>query len=151
DRNSEKSDVAHPDSNTEVVVEKPLKDETASHGIKRRENEHRGLSHGVEDHVEQHEDHEEHDWKNEFEALSRPQLKFVFARPLVGVSGGQAQFLLQQSGSPLNEAAIVARVQVNIDITCELAVFIPDHGRATREGERCDLVNGDLRARRSGD
>src|SRR5580700_11138018 len=105
----------------------------------------------MKDHVQQHEDHEEHDGKNEFQALLGTQLKFVFAGPLVGVSRRQSQFLSEQTRSLLDEAAIVARIQVDVDITCELAIFISDHRGATREGKVRYLVNWDLCARRSRD
>src|ERR1700681_310345 len=148
DGDAEECDVPNPHGNAEVVVEQPLKDETTGHRVDRRENKHHGLCDRVKDHIQQHEDYEEHDGKNEFQALFGTQLKFVLAGPLVGVSRRQSQFLLQQTRSLLYEAAIVARVQVDVDVASELAVFISDHRRATREGKVRYLVNWDLRSRR---
>src|SRR5580704_1051497 len=149
DGNAEECDVPNPHGNAEVVVEKPLKDETPSHRIDRRENKHHRLRDRVKDHVQQHEDHEEHDGKNEFQAFFGTQLKFVFAGPLVGISRRQPQFLLQQTRSLLYEAAIIACIQVDVDITSELTIFISDHRRATRKGKGRYLANWDLCSRRS--
>ena len=88
----------------------------------------------MKDHIQQHEDYEEHDGKNEFQALFGTQLKFVFAGPLVGVSRRQSQFLLQQTRSLLYEAAIVARVQVDVDIAGELAAAGAEVGVRQRVG-----------------
>jgi ABC-type Zn2+ transport system substrate-binding protein/surface adhesin len=47
----------------------------------------------VENHVQEQEDHEEHHGQNDLHTFLRPKLKFIFARPLIGVSRGQLQLL----------------------------------------------------------
>src|ERR1700730_17858152 len=50
DGDSEKRDVAHPYGHAEVVIEKPLENKTAGHGIERRENQNRGFCDGMKHH-----------------------------------------------------------------------------------------------------
>src|SRR5207302_2486479 len=97
-------------SHAEIVFEKPLQYETASHGIEGRENKHRGFGHRVEDPIEEHENYKEDDGENEFQALPGTQFKFIFTGPLVGVSRRQPQLLRKQVRGLLDESPVVGRV-----------------------------------------
>ncbi len=76
---SKQSDVADPDCHTEVVAKQPLQDQAAGHGIKSGQNEHRGFSDGVEDHVKQEENDKEHNRENDFEPLLGPQFELILS------------------------------------------------------------------------
>ena len=105
----------------------------------------------MEDHVQEQEDHEEHDGQNDLQPFLGPQLEFIFARPLIGVSRRQLQLLPKQLAGLVYESAVVGGVEVDVDISRELAIFIADHGRATRERNLGHFGNWYLRARRRRD
>ena len=107
--------------------------------VDRRENEDSSLGDGVKHHVEQQEDDEEDDGQDELQPFFGAQLKLVFAGPFVGIAGRQREFLLEQVARVRNEAAVVVRVQIDVDVTGERAVFIADHRRAARERDFRDL------------
>src|SRR5216684_7939795 len=124
DSDAEERDVAHPDGNTEVVSEQLLKDEAAGQSIERGKNEDSGLGDGVKHHIEQQEDDEEHHRQNELQSLFGPQLEFILPRPLVGVASRQGQLLAKRIVGAIDEAAVVLRVQVNVDISGERAILV---------------------------
>src|SRR5207249_8128003 len=79
------------------------------------------------------------DWSSDVcssDLLLRPKLEFIFARPLIGVSRGQLQLLTKHLARLVHEPAVVGGVEINVDISRELAVFIADHRRAARSEER---------------
>src|SRR5713226_8776866 len=128
DSDAEQRDVANPDSNTEVVSEQLLKDEAAGQSIERGENEDSGLGDRVKDHVKQQEDDEEHDRQNELQSLFGPQLEFILPRPLVGVTGRQRQLFSKRIVGAVDEAAVILRVQVNVNVSSERPILIANHG-----------------------
>ncbi len=64
----------------------------------------------MENHVQQHEDHEKHDRQNNFQPLLGPDFELVLAGPGVGVPRWQLEILAQQTRSLFHEAAVVFRV-----------------------------------------
>src|SRR5712692_2320860 len=150
DRDAEQRDVAHPDSHTEVVAEQPLQDQAARHGIEGWENQHRCFRYGMEDHVEQQEDHEEHNRQDDLEPRFGSQLELVLAGPMIGESCRQRELLAQLVRGVVDESSVVFCVQVNVDVTGKLAFLVTDHGWAARERNFGHLLNRDLRSGRSG-
>src|SRR5713101_4256571 len=150
DSDAEERDVAHPDGNTEVVSEQLLKDEAAGQSIERGKNEDSGLGDGVKDHIKQQEDDEEHHRQNELQSLFGPQLEFVLPRPLVGIASWQGQLLSKRLVGAVDEAAVILRVQVNVNVSSERPILIANHGWPTGERNLSHLCDGNLRASRSG-
>ena len=60
-RDAKESDVTNPHGHTEVVAKQPLQDQPSGHRIERGEDQDHGLSQGMENHVQEHENHEKHD------------------------------------------------------------------------------------------
>src|SRR5713101_5689760 len=149
DSDAEQRDIAHPDGNTEVVSEQLLKDEAAGQSIERGKNEDSGLGDGVKHHIEQQEDDEEHHRQDELQSLFGPQLEFILPRPLVGVTGRQRQLFSKRIVGAVDEAAVVLRVQVNVNVAGERPILIANHGWPTGERNLGHLCDRNLRASRS--
>ncbi len=148
---AEQCDVADPNGHAKVVLEEPLKNEATGHRVEGGKNQHHGLRYRMEDHVQQHEDHKEDDRKDDFQAFLGTQFKFVFAGPLIDVSGWELQFLLQLLRGLAHESAVVCGVQVNVNVTGQLAILVANHGRAVRKRNCGNLVKRNLRSGRSAD
>src|SRR5439155_25982356 len=133
DGNTEQRYVADPNSDAEVVTEQLLQDESAGERVNRGEDEHRGFGDGVEDHIEEQEDHKEHDGKNYFETLLGALLKFVFSSPLVGLPWLQLELLGEEVVRRFHESAIVFGIEVDVDVTGQGSVLVANHGWAARE------------------
>src|SRR6266852_145903 len=149
DSDAEQRDVANPDGNTEVVSEQLLKDEAAGQSIERGKYEDSGLGDGVKDHVKQQKDDEEHHRQDELQSLFGPQLEFILPRPLVGVASRQGQLLSKRTVGTVDEAAVVLRVQVNVNVSSERPILIANHGWPTGERNLGHLCDRNLRASRS--
>jgi len=54
---------------------------------------------------------------------SLARFEFIFARPLQAVAGRQIKLLLEESVSPGAKAAIVSRVQIQVNVH----ILVPDH------------------------
>src|SRR6266404_3870841 len=151
DGDAEQRDVADPDRHAEVVAEQLLQDEAPRERVERREDEHGGFPDGMEHHVEEHKDDEEHDGKNNLETLLGPLFEFVFSCPLVGVSGLETELFTEEVLRGVHESAIVFRVEVDVHVPGEGSFFVSDHRRASGKRDFGDLLDGNLRAGRSGD
>src|SRR6266446_811516 len=77
--------------------------------------------------------HEEHHRQNDLHPFLRSKLEFIFARPLIGISRGQLQLLPKHLARLVYEATVVGGVEINVDISRELAIFIADHRRSPRK------------------
>src|SRR5437868_6349081 len=150
DGDPEERNVADPDRYAKVVSKQPLQNQSSSHRVKRGKDEDHGFSYGVEDHVKQQENHDKNNRQNDFQSLLGSHLEFVLTRPLICVASRHLEFLRQQVGSLVHEAAIVFCVQVNVHISSKLTVFVADHGWAMRKVNLGYLLDWDLRAGRSG-
>src|SRR5258705_5592298 len=137
-------DVTNPHGNTEVISEQALKNQAASQSVDCGENEDSSLGDGMKHHVEQQENNKENDRQNQLKPLFSPQLELVFTRPFVSKAGWQGEFLLEQIARTSNEAAVIIRVQVDVNVASQSAVFIADHGRSARKRDFCHFRNGDL-------
>src|SRR5439155_16788968 len=107
--------------------------QSARHGIESWKDEDHGLRHGVEDHVEKQKDQKEHHGQNNLQALFCTLLEFVLTRPLIGVTRWQFQLLPKQVAGLAYESSVVGRIEIDIDITRELAIFVADHRRLPRK------------------
>src|SRR5581483_658339 len=96
----------------EVVAKQPLQDQPSGGRIERRKDQDDGLNNGMEDHVEQHENHKEHDGKNDLQTFLGSQFKLVLAGPRVVVPSRQCELLAKHLGGLIHKAAIIARVQI---------------------------------------
>src|SRR5947209_20514703 len=128
DSDAEQRDVANPDGNTEVVSEQLLKDEAAGQSVERGKNEDSGLGDGVKHHVKEQKDDEEHHRQDELQSFFGPQLEFILPRPLVRVASRQGQLLSKRIVGAVDEAAVVLRVQVNVNVAGERAILVANHG-----------------------
>ena len=52
--------------------------------------------------------------------------EFIFARPLVGVPRLQVEFLAQEVVRGFHESAIVFGIEVDVDVTGQGSVLVPD-------------------------
>src|SRR5713101_8461948 len=145
--NAEESDVADPDRHAEVVAEQLLQNQAACQCIDRRENEDSRFGDGMKHHVEQHKDDKKDDRQNELQPLFGPEFELVLAGPFVSKAGRQREFLLQQIARMSDEAAVVFRVQIDVNVAGQRAVFIADHRRAARKRDFRDFGDGNLCAR----
>src|SRR6266850_746508 len=143
--------VADADRHAEVVAEQLLQDEAPRERVERGEDEHGGFPDGMEHHVEEHKDDEEHYGKNNLETLLGPLFEFVFSCPLVGVSGLETELFTEEVLRCVHESAIVFRVEVDVHVPGEGSLFVADHRRASGKRDFGDLLDGNLRAGRSGD
>ena len=75
-----------------------------------------------------------------FSRSLRAQFELVLARPLIGVPGGQFQLLRRAARlRSIHEAAVIVRVQVEIDVAGKRAVFVANHGGSARKRNRARL------------
>ena len=148
DGNPEERDVAHPHSHAEVVAEQPLQQQPARHRVERWEDEHSSLGDGFEDQIEKQKNDEEDNRQNDREPLLGAHLELVFAGPAPRVTGGQRNLLTQQCIGAIDEAAVIARLQVQIDVAGKGAVFVANHCGAARVVDSRNLAYGNLRAGR---
>src|SRR5437016_4021432 len=128
DCNAKQRDIANPYRNAEVVAQQLLQDEAARKRVERREDKHSRLHNGMEDHVKQDKNSEEHDRQNDSQALLGPQFKFIFARPFVGVTRRQMQLLLEHVIRGSHEVAIISGTEIDVDVSGQRSVFVTDHG-----------------------
>jgi hypothetical protein len=71
-------------------------------------------------------------------------LEFVFAGPLVSVTWLQLELLAEEVVRRVHESAIVFRIEVDVDVTGQGSVLVPDHGRAAGKRNARDLLDRDL-------
>src|ERR1700733_5558772 len=127
---AEESNVTDPHRHAEVVMEQPLQQQSACHGVDGWYDQHHSLGSRTKDHVQQQKDEAEDYRKNELETLFGTQLKLIFPRPLEAIVCRQCNLMVQPTGCLLHEAAVVGVFEVDVDVSGELAVLIADHGRA---------------------
>src|SRR5574337_1282057 len=66
--------------------------------------------------------------------------------PAVGVTGWHDELSLEQLVSLVHKSAVVLGLQVQKNIACERSVFIPNHGRSTREEHVRNFTDRNLRS-----
>src|SRR5581483_2160901 len=142
------SDVADPHGHAEVVTQPVLKNQAAGHGVEGGEEENGGFGDGVKDKVEEHEENDRQDNRQPFFCA---YLEFVFAGPLVGVTGGELEFLAEQPVRLGYKSAVVPGGEVEIDVSGEKAVLVANHRRTAGEIDRSHLRDRNLRSRRRRD
>src|SRR5258706_15843823 len=69
----------------------------------------------------------------------------------MGGRGGKGDLGRKGCLGELHNPAIVLRIEVDIDVAGQGSLFVADHGRASRKRDFGDLLDGNLRAGRSGD
>ena len=89
-------DIADPDRHAEVVAQQPLQNQCSSCGVESRKDQNHGFRDGAENHIQQHENYEEHNRQNDFQPFLRSRFKLVFTRPCVVVFSWQTEFLAKQ-------------------------------------------------------
>src|SRR5579872_856528 len=144
DGNAEQRDVADPHCDAEVVAKQFLENQAARERIKCREDEHHRLCDGMKHHVEEDKDHEEYDGQDNLQPFFGSQFELVLSRPLETVACGQVKSLFEDVIGFIHEVAVIPRFEIYIDVARERTVFVPEHGRTTREGNACDLFDWDL-------
>ena len=129
DGGAEQRDESDPDGDREVVA-KGIEQIDAAGQAEGHGEEHLG---GVEQRsigqVEQHEDHDEHQWDDDLQALASPALVLVLAAPLDVRALGQRDSLGDNPARLFDEAADVAPAHVEQHGHDEQAVLARDHGR----------------------
>src|SRR5215831_8275337 len=148
DGDSEQSNVPDPNGHTEVVAHHPLQQQATRHSVESGKDEHQCFAYRVEDQIQQEKDGCKHDRQYDLEPLFRAQFKLILSGPMEGVAGPKVQPFLEQFRCLVYKAPIVFGVEIDIDITGELAVFIADHGWSTGERNPRNLLDRDLSARR---
>src|SRR6185437_7972356 len=102
------------------------------------------------DHVKQQENNKENHRQNNLQSLLRPQLKFVFPGPVIGISRRHVQLVSQHTAGLVHKPAVISSVEVEIYIAGKGAVLVTNHGRSVRKRQVCNLSNGNLRSPWSG-
>src|SRR5580704_17665847 len=97
-------------------------------------------------HVEQHKDDKKDDRQYELQPLFCPEFELVFAGPFVGEAGRQVEFFLEQIARIPDEAAVVFRIQIDVNVAGQRAVFIADHRGSPRERDFRDIGTWNLRS-----
>src|SRR5262245_53690277 len=130
---SEQRDVSYPNRHTEVVTKPVLKDQASGHGVKRWKNEDGRFYGRMKNHVEKNENHKEYDGHDDLQSCFRTQLELIFSGPFVGITRRQFQFFMEQTVRLRDEATVVFRGQIEIDVTRQQTFFIADHCRSAAE------------------
>src|SRR5215472_973617 len=144
---TEQGDVANPYGHAEVVAHHPLEQQAPGHGVKGGKNQHKRFGHRMKNQIKQEEDDREGDRQYDLEPLPGSKLKLIFAGPVECVARLHLQLVMEQFIRLVNETAIILGVEINVDVPGELALFVPDHSRSTRERNLRYLLDRYLRAR----
>src|SRR5258708_8731681 len=148
---SKQRDVPDPNGDAEVEAHHVLEQQTAGHCVPGRKDQHDGLSHRMEEHIEQDKDQSKNDWQDECKPLSRTQLELVFSRPLQSVAGGQTELPIKHTLRVVDVAAVVRSREVNINVAGKLSVFVAYHGWPGTQRDACYLAERNLRSGRRRD
>jgi hypothetical protein len=100
----------------------------------------------MKDQIQQQENDEKDDRQNQLQPLFSTQSQLVLSRPLKGVIGWQSQLVVQELVCISNEAAVVGVFEIDVDVPSQGAIFISNHGRATRKGDARYLPQRNLSA-----
>src|SRR5271155_4370217 len=120
----EQCDVADCHGDAEVVVEKPLQEQSSAHRIDCREDEDERFGNRVKDQVQQQEDHEEDDWQNQLKTLFGAKFEFIFSRPLEGVICRQGKFVVDELVCLCDEATVIGVFEVDVDVSRQRTIFV---------------------------
>ncbi len=58
------------------------------------------------------------------------QLKFILSGPLERVIRWQRKFVVQELVCISNEAAVISVLEINVDVSRQRPIFVPNHGGA---------------------